>query len=204
MLQKLNQLPINDQIVLSNLFRVNPNDPNHQKEIKDLIAYHELLKLVEQIRVIEEKMANQNAGLRSPSDLSIFRQSFEQNLKQVSFKAIQLTINLINRDISVLLSLPEDHLVTVLKPLASIQDIRPSLLSQYEAHQRLRIRDSLTNIQINTRKDQIDVLVEQSLEVLLRFCKFDLTIFRGRGSSRRYLLGQAKQRRVRHLEQHVP
>lgn len=179
LLQQFNQLPINNPEVLANLFKPISGPGGQDKQLQDLLAYHELTAMIERVRTIEDKLLVQDPGKRSASDFTMLRRSIEQNLKQVSFKAIQFTIGLVNRDISVLLQLPELNLITVLRPLGLIAEIRPSLLSQYDAHQRLRIRDALADLQINTRKDQIDVLIDMSLEVLLRFCKFDLAVFKG-------------------------
>lgn len=180
LLQQFNQLPINTPETLSSLFKSVSSPSDQQKSLKDLLCYHELITVLDRIRVIEEQLSTPDKSKTSALDPSTLRRSIEQNLKQVSFKAIQFTIGLINRDISVLMQLPEASLITVLRPLGSISEIRPSLLSQYEAHQRLRIRDVLADLQINTRKDQIDSLTSTSLEIMFRFCKYDIAVLKGK------------------------
>jgi hypothetical protein len=197
LLQQFSGLAINDQNLLRNLFKGNPGEGGSEQLLKDLLTYHELLSTVDHVRAVEDRLKAQSTPSRSAKDYSILRQSLEQNLKQVSFKALQFTIGLINRDFSALLQLPEAQLVRVLKPIGLIPDIRPSLLTQYEAHQRLRIRDVLADYQINIRKDQIDVLVDRSFEALLRFCAFDVAVLSGRRCVIRNGGRKAQQRLVR-------
>lgn len=179
LLQQFNKLPINNPEVLVSLFKPDSSDTRHEKMLKDLLAYHQMTLIVSQISSIEEKLAAQEGTKRQTTDSSTLRRSMEQTLKQIGFKAIQFTIGLISKEISVLLQLPIANLITVLRPLRDIPEIRPILLSQYEAHQRLKIRDVLAEFQIGIQKDQIEVYFEMTLEALLRFCKFDLTLFLG-------------------------
>jgi hypothetical protein len=180
LLQELYSLPINDSTLLKNLFKEKTNQTGIKSLLNDLMTYHNLVATIDKLKEIEASLATNSDAESLEIPQSALRKSMEENLRQVSFKAIQCTVGLVNKDIVSLLQLPEKALVRVLKPICQLKEIKPVLFSQYCSHQKLRIKDVISSWQVSVRKGQIEVFFSLVLESLARFCIYDLSVFLGK------------------------
>lgn len=180
LLHKVVSLPINNPDLLKGLFREKAGGNNIKSLLDDLLVYHNLVATIDKLKSLEAMAQDETKSPDSQNRLSTLRHSLEHNLKQVTFKALQCTVNLVNKDIGSLLQLPEVSLTRILKPLCQLKDLRPVFFSQYGAHQKLRIKDVVTSWHISIRKGSIENLFQFTMETLTRYCASDLNVFEGR------------------------
>lgn len=179
LLHRIVGLPINNPDLLKSLFREKAGENSIKGILDDLLVYHNLVVSIDKLKELESDLQGDSTPEETPNKLSTLRKSLEVNLKQVTFKALQCTINLVNKDIGSLLQLSEIQLTKVLKPLCQLKDLRPVFFSQYTAHQKLRLRDAVTSWQISIRKGMVDGFFHIITETVVRFCLSDINVLEG-------------------------
>ena len=113
-------------------------------------------------------------------DLSVLRSSMEASIRQATFKAIQATVILVNKDLGGLLKQNVSDIVRIMKPLSQLKEVRSAFSNQYLSVRRERVREVLSDIQMSVRSEGPDAYFEVVMEGLMRFLMFDVELIVGR------------------------
>lgn len=167
-LSSMAALPGVDRELLKSLFK------NQEHTLEDLLKFHEYSQLLASLQEVENLLDPE----RKETSLSNFRQSLETVFNQTAFKAAQLTIVLVNKDLAKLLTLPEAALTTLLRPLGQVKEVRAALFSHYPIVQKMRVKDVLTDFQISLGHPEL--YFELAMETMIRFCRFDVGVLESR------------------------
>ena len=138
-LETLMGLPVFSREYVNNLFS-NPNNL-----LKDLLEYHRIIGTIDKLKELEQAQKFEGNN--------ILRLTTEESLKQPTFRAIQATIGLVNKDFNSLMSLRAEQLITLIKPVSQLKEVKTAFLSQYASVQRVRIKDAITDYQINVKEN---------------------------------------------------